>query len=771
LVAAMRLVRNAPDKSDSHRALANAYAATGRSRMAAYEIEQCLKTLDIHAAGADKIFLNTHRWLFWEPSPASKAVGLVDESAITNLIGQLLAVYPQSLSAGCMRYNLAVSAWRGSNWLETIAQAQKSRGILQPLLASYNRNADVGINRGDLEGEIVAATYFLEGSSLRLSGQPELAGKVYHEGLNFAHTFKILNSSLPYGPYIENNFGPDRVYGYGGDWPGIQTRLEAELASMGETIAEPAQHQPAPLAVGATNAPGTDWIQKGQLELIKGGYLAALEYYQKAVAAGASVKDCPGLAAALLEIALDRSLEHPQAEVDKMRRELGFPPVQASWVELFAAGRKYQSGQKFDFEKAAACFHGALDFLEHPEQLDIYHLVKEPNSDRIILRWGPTLGECDYLWSQNYAARWNSAAFYLAQCLIYLDKKEEAAQGLRQIALKVGGDNALPLLEEDNWTHSSWSSGKQGIRAAELLQSLHLDEDRLEFGHHDGPFKLPATGVRARPVPALALPTIDAEALRALTNALVDVAHENDTRKTTLRLQSLVDQYGHALVPASLMMLTRDDVGWNEQSLAWILGKTAATTDAPWIVNACTRHWLLISCAERLDPAATATALAGVWQEYGGEKIVPPQFIFEIAHDRVRPLYALVLEQIAGKKVNHHIDVIYMDKAVSEEKSDELEAGFREALARCLKLKLLQQDNYELRRISQVALRHGVSEGIEGMLVVDAADLKSLRADLGSVLDLPVNDGEVMPYLSANRARWVWNPSQKKFTLPAQGKS
>jgi tetratricopeptide (TPR) repeat protein len=632
LVAAMAQVRRDPEKSDSHRALANAFAATGRTRLAAHEIEQCLKLLDIHASHADTTYLGTHRWLFWEPSPASAAVGLVDQRLIEQLIEQLLTSYPHTLAAGCMRYNLAVTAWRTDKWPEAITQAEQARQTMQPIIAQYDRN-DHSINGGELDCEMVAATYFLEGSSLDKLGKPEEAKSVFHQGLDFMKAFKVRNFCLPLGPFLGDFFDPQRVYGYGGDAPGIKTRIEQQLVALegkpehpagldlqrdaedivsatnapsrtgkewldcarqiadimdqspvgdadslkgilasanaclnaargkgaqdvdlrplihrfvsmilakqkirsldnassvsvptlseatgevmsvyesaglkeeGWTVIEPLFNDDHPIELllnllqqlnwdkdrysqaleraaarersGTTNVSVTAWLKLGQIYNQNQHYGDALDCYQKAVAQGASATACPGLASALLEIALDRNLDHPQEEIEKLRREFGFPPVQASWVEWFAAGRKYQAGPQFGFQKAAACYRGALDFLEHPEQIGVYHLEKQPNSDRIALRWGPGLGMVDLLWSDHYDTRWYNAAFYLAQCLIKLDQKEEAAQWLRRIAIKVGGDSSIPLLERDDWFSSSWSSSGLGVRAAEVLKELHQDD-------------------------------------------------------------------------------------------------------------------------------------------------------------------------------------------------------------------------------------------------------------------------------------------------------
>ena len=134
-----------------------------------------------------------------------------------------------------------------------------------------------------------------------------------------------------------------------------------------------------------------------------------------------------------------------------------------------------------------------------------------------------------------------------------------------------------------------------------------------------------------------------------------------------------------------------------------------------------------------------------------------------IMNNQVRPLYALVLEQIAGTALNHHTDVFYMDETVSKEKSKELETAFREALSSCIKLKLQKGDQYEMPRISQIALRRRVPEAIDGFLAFEGTSPAQLRADLGAVLDLPEKDDDVVAFLKANSGHWKWDAGQNKF--------
>jgi hypothetical protein len=173
----------------------------------------------------------------------------------------------------------------------------------------------------------------------------------------------------------------------------------------------------------------------------------------------------------------------------------------------------------------------------------------------------------------------------------------------------------------------------------------------------------------------------------------------------------------------------------------------------------------------KLDFEATAEAAAEEWRAQSESGFVHFLFIFAILDARLRPLYPLVMDHIAEKKANHHSVIFRMDEVVRKEKSDELETAFQEALSRCLKLKLQQNEYYELPRISQIALRHGVPEAIDGFMACEGSSPEKLRADLGSVLDLPAGDNEVIAFLRANASRWEWNPGQKKFTLKPSEKS
>jgi tetratricopeptide (TPR) repeat protein len=764
LASALGTARRESEKSDPHRALANALGAVGRTRLAAYEIEQCLERLDIHQPNADKVYLGTHRWLFWEPSPAGGAVGLVNQQLIDHMIAQLLTNFPHTLAAGCMRYNLAVTAWRGSNWLETISQAQQARQILQSLISQYDRDAKTGANRGDMDCEMAAATFFLEGSGLHQSGKSDEAGEIFHHGLEFMEACKVRDFCLPLGPYIGDFFGPERIYGYGGDPPGIKTRLEAELARLGENIIRTPQPQSPPMA--AAKGPEAGWIQRGQVEFQKGNYQPALACYQQAVAQGTPVMACPGLAFALLEVALENNLDHPADEIEKLRLQFGLPPVQASWVEWFAAGRKYQTGRQFDLEKAAACYRGAMDFMEHPEQRGVYRLEKEPCCERTNLLWGKSLGEVELRWTAKYDERWYSAAFYLADCLIKLDRKEEAAPWLRQIALKVGGDSGVPLLEEDTWNSARWSSANLGVRSAELLQDLHVPKKRVDIGSMDGPYKLPPRMARASPLSAPPLPAVDAALLPPLTNALMDAGKTRLIRERNERLQPVIAEYGHRLAPVALSFLFQEPCPWDKNLLVQLLEQTADTNDAPWVVNAITREYGLIKLAQRLDPQATTRVLAEEWQRQEANNFVSPILIEGIVKGRARPFFPLVLDQIAEVKVNHWSDVFLMDGIMAEEQSKELEAAFCEALAQCLKQKLMQQQHYEIGRIARVALKYGVAEGIDGLLAAEGSAPEKLRAALKASLELPADDAEIVPFLRRNHGRWQWNPALKKFEPP-----
>jgi hypothetical protein len=207
----------------------------------------------------------------------------------------------------------------------------------------------------------------------------------------------------------------------------------------------------------------------------------------------------------------------------------------------------------------------------------------------------------------------------------------------------------------------------------------------------------------------------------------------------------------------------------NVNDLIWLLEQNATTTDAPWIVAACKTQWQLVPLANRLDAGATAVALAEEWRSHAAKNFIPPDLIHAIVNVRVRPMFAPVIEQIAGKWVNHHMVVFLMDPVVGGEKSDALETAFRGALGACLRLKLEQNDRYELPRISRIALRHGVPEAVAATVVCESGSPEQLRKVLAPFLELPADDRAALAYLRTNDSRWQWESVTRKFTAPTQG--
>jgi tetratricopeptide (TPR) repeat protein len=760
LVAALARMQREPGDGGAHRALADAFAATGRPKLAAYEVDLHLKTLDIHAPNADRTFLETHGW----------AAGSANPQLITNMIGQLLDTYPDSLAAGCLRYNLAVNAWRVQDWPEAVRQAAKSRPILQALISHYDRNAKAEANRGDADCEVAAATYFLEAVGLRKLGRHEEAKAVLRNGLAFMNEYQVRDFCLPYGPMIGDFFGPPRIYGFGGDRPGIKTRLEQELATLNGTAVATNPASAANESVVSTSTPdrpAITWINRADADSQASRYAAALHAYKSALDAGASLGQCGGLRTALAELALERNRDHAVNEVERCRVEFELPPEVVTWVEWFAAGQKYQTSRAFDFEKAAAAYRGAMQFLEDPERGGLFELELQHGSDRIALFWDRRANGFDVRWSELYDARWNNAAYQLAQCLIELGRREEAAQWLRRIALSVGGDD-LPLYTSVGWAHENYNTFKLGVLAADQLKELHLSLGQPKFGEAKGPYQTPPVRPRAMAAGS-PLPPIAPEVMQALTNTLAECRQAADEPTRREALKSFAAQHRSEVVPAALTLLPVAENPDGAKDLLWLLEQHATRADGPWIVAACQTQWQLIPLANRLDPNATAAALFAEWRALAPKNFIPPDLIYAIANARVRPLFAPVLEQISGKWINHHSVVFLMDRVVEQEKADELTAAFRDALGACLRLKLEQNDRYELARISRIALRRGVPEAVAATVVCESASPEQLRKTLSLYLDLPPGDEAALAFLRTNGSRWEWDAAARKFK-PAANK-
>lgn len=750
LAAALARVQREPRDSGAHGALADAFASTGRPRLAAIEIERCLALLDIHAPRADKALLGTHRWLFWGASPAGTAVGFVDQKAIDRLIEQLLTTYPDSLSAGCLHYNLAVSDWRAKNWTNAATHAATARRTIRP--PEKNMEAD---------HELIAATFFLEGDSFVQLGRTNEAGAVFAKGLEYMDRNNVRNFCLPLGPWVDDFFGAEKVYGYGGDRPGIRTRIEEALVKLNGTP-PPTNNsvmEKKPVVAAEPDTSPVVQLKRADVALQSGRYTDALQAYNEAFAEGASLEQGGGLRTALAELALERNRNRAVEEAERCRVEFGLPPVTVTWVEWFWLGQKYRRERAFDFEKAAAAYRAAMDFLEHPERSGLYRVQVETGWRWTSLRWGPDIGGVDLHWGEKVGERWNNAAFHLAECLIELGRREEAAQWLRRVALDVGGDD-MPLFKDVGWSHANYTTVKLGVMAADKLKELHLSLEQPKFGEADGPYKTPPMKSRAKALPPL--PAIAPEVMQALTNALAESSRAPDESRTA-SLKRFADRHAGEVVPAALTLLTNATDARTVAGLTWLLNQNATTNDAPRIVAACQTRWELVSLANRLAPAATAAALTDEWRSCATKNFIPPDLIRAIVNARVRLMFAPVLDQISDKWVNHHMVVFLMDKVVAEEKSDELEAAFRDALGRCLRLKLEQNDRYELSRIAQIALRHGVPEAIEASVISEGASPGQLRKLLAPVLELPPGDEQALTYLRTNRSRWEWDSVARKF--------
>src|SRR6185369_1981403 len=198
-----------------------------------------------------------------------------------------------------------------------------------------------------------------------------------------------------------------------------------------------------------------------------------------------------------------------------------------------------------------------------------------------------------------------------------------------------------------------------------------------------------------------------------------------------------------------------------EGALNWVLEQTATNTDGIWVAAACARHFTLIPLAQKLAPDTAVAALAEEWREQEASGSVDFWFKGMILKKQVRPLYAYVLRQIAEAAPNHHTDVFDMDRTVTREHSEALEAAFRQALSSCFKSKSWKHDSYELPRISAIALRRGVPEAIGSILAGNGASPETLRADLGTFIDLPASNDEMVAFLKTNQ--WKWDPDRKKF--------
>jgi tetratricopeptide (TPR) repeat protein len=617
LALALGALRRDPGNGELHGAVADAFVGTGRLRQAGDEINRRLDALDIHAPKADLNYFGVHRWATFN---VGVAMAYADQKRLARLIDELLAVYPRSLAAGCMSYNLALNEWRAAHWGDAVERASRAREVL-----------DAFVEVSESERTILTGAYFLEGASLVKLGRLDEAEAVLRKGRALLKKYKMRGFCLPATPFLWDYQGPARVAGYGGDRPEIASRTEEQLdliakmrtpalvdyeakaralyqaethpvgrnqnwlrcaeqivgvleqmplenkaqfaAIMGmvhsalsmarsdansngrnikdrlfslllrkhgcvslasaesfgktnllglageinatfcsagwcnevplalaplfeppyppdfgfsillmmnipsERLLEKMNRLGARCSGAPTNVPAPLWIKLAEQRTAESHYRGALDAFGHALAQGASLKDCAGLSATLIEATLHDHSSASDQQIRGLCARAGLPAFEPVWYEWFNHGRKYQTARAW--EKAIICYERALDFLKDPEKSGRYKLEPQESSTRVALRSGNSLAEVDLLWSELLDSRLQSATFYLAQCLIEAGRPDEAAPLLRKMAVRIGGDT-LPLIEEATWNSSRYQEVHLGVRAAELLKALHAEKGEEE---------------------------------------------------------------------------------------------------------------------------------------------------------------------------------------------------------------------------------------------------------------------------------------------------
>ena len=231
------------------------------------------------------------------------------------------------------------------------------------------------------------------------------------------------------------------------------------------------------LPEGEKDIPGSLWMRLATL------YVAESKWGDAATALGAAFTSkkpaTPGDDGALrtnitpigpsarvvMNQGLDRDLDNPFEATRNACFELGVLPWMPSWWDWHNEGRI--AHEDMEYERAVACYRTALQFLEDPSPLDPDITISLSPQERI-----------------NYG---RSTKFHMALSFLLLDRHDEAALLLREIALETSGE-IVGLHGRVGPRGQESRQVRLGVVASQLLHCIHLiheaelqrisDEDR-----------------------------------------------------------------------------------------------------------------------------------------------------------------------------------------------------------------------------------------------------------------------------------------------------
>jgi tetratricopeptide (TPR) repeat protein len=234
-------------------------------------------------------------------------------------------------------------------------------------------------------------------------------------------------------------------------------------------------------------------------------------------------------------------------------------------------------------------------------------------------------------------------------------------------------------------------------------------------------------------------------------------------------IQEFIRKYGDKATPVALAGLQHGKYPWEDTISVIVLNQTATSQYAKEIVAAFVDHAELASLAFRLDYKDAATVLRRKVLPVAETNFIHPDLIEAIVKNHVRELYDIVLAYVVRGGTNWHTIIPLLDRELAGQFTEDQEQEFRVAIANYIVRHLEIQNHDELEYISQIGLKHGVPEGITGLLHSDRLSPSQMTAIFRRYMDLPSDEFAAMQLVGTNVGNWRWDAAAGKFVIGARG--
>jgi tetratricopeptide (TPR) repeat protein len=239
-----------------------------------------------------------------------------------------------------------------------------------------------------------------------------------------------------------------------------------------------------------------------------------------------------------------------------------------------------------------------------------------------------------------------------------------------------------------------------------------------------------------------------------------------DSYSQKLPTDDFRQKHGRAAVPALLRSLSQNAADRPVVFLlSGLVNQVATVEDAPAVLEAFRHVPELAVAAFRLDPNSARAITAERFPIFC-KSIVPFEFNSVVVQYKIRETYPVLIASLAAKEFVSHLDVLTLDRILTNDPVPEAIEDFRQAFGRCLERILTSNLQYRnLGPLALIALKHGAPEGISALLRCPDTPKDKALAQLRQYIDLPADDVAALKQVEEHRGQYRWNAARRKYEV------